>query len=124
ITLTRTGPTVLLRNAEKEREVIGKVSARNGLESFYVNDIPVEVDEFNLFWVNLPVTGQRTPVELKAVDKVSQELIFRFSFYVEDTLQPAQDLRFAANGGYAKLKNDIGLGNYYALVIGNQDYQY
>ncbi len=124
ITLTRTGPTVLLRNAEKEREIIGKVSARNGLESFYVNDVPIEVDEFNLFWVNLPVTGKRTPVELKAVDKISQELVFRFNFYVEDELRPAQDLRLTATGGYAKLKAEIGVGNYHALVIGNQDYQY
>jgi hypothetical protein len=81
ITLTRSGPTVLLRNAVTEREVIGKVTSPNGLKSFLVNNQPVEVDDYNLFFVTVPIKTQINPVALLATDRAENSVNF-FFFHV------------------------------------------
>ena len=83
ISITRSGPTALLRSASATQEIIGKVESGVGVQSFTVNGSPVELDEFNLFFVDVPITGQKTQVKLEAKDIEAQQVGFEFAMFLE-----------------------------------------
>ena len=121
ISLTRSGPSALLRSAVSEREIIGKVEAPAGVSSFVVNGAPVELDEFNLFFLNVPIEKKRTFVSMSAMDQLKQEVDFDFSLFVESSVDiPSVDKQLSA--GPAQNISAEGFGKFYALVIGNNDY--
>ncbi|AZZ93141.1 hypothetical protein EUZ85_21430 [Hahella sp. KA22] len=125
ISLTRSGPTVLLRNAVSEKEIIGKVDSPAGLKSFTVNGKRVDVDEFNLFFIKVPVQGRKTDVAMNATDKVDQRVGFGFSMFLDQAANQSrtQKIEFDASSQSPKF-DGVSFGRYYALVIGNRDYAY
>ena len=82
ISLTRSGPSALLRNAVSEREIIGKVDAPAGISEFVVNGEPVKLDEFNLFFLNVPIQSKRTYISMNALDKLERSVGFDFSLFL------------------------------------------
>ncbi|WP_157497043.1 caspase family protein [Hahella ganghwensis] len=124
ISLTRSGPTALLRSAVSTKEVIGKVESSIGVRNFSVNGQPVELDEYNLFFVSIPVTGSRTNVSLRAEDIEEQQVGFEFTMFLDQNA-PVKSKRISFNAATQAPEFDgVSFGRYYALVIGNQDYQH
>ncbi len=125
ISLTRSGPTALLRSALSTKEVIGKVDSSIGVRSFSVNGLPVELDEYNLFFVSVPVTGSRTNVKLQAQDVEDQQVGFEFTMFLDQAAAAAKSEHFSFDAGTKSPQFDgVSFGRYYALVIGNQDYKH
>lgn len=121
MTLMRGLPSIPVENAVKEKEIVGKIKAPQGLKSFKVNGVAQTVDEYNLFWVTVPVDGKKANVKLEAIDKNNQVVTFNFTVLPE---QLAPDARPKTTTQTAKaVPSDLQLGNYYALVIGNNDYK-
>ena len=121
ISLTRSGPTALLRNAVSEREIIGKVDAPAGISEFVVNGESVKLDEFNLFFLNVPIQSKRTYISMNALDKLEQSVGFDFTLFLEsvpESVATTQHFNAQAATNIAPEK----YGKFYALVIGNNDY--
>ncbi|HAU13619.1 MAG: hypothetical protein CMK83_15650 [Pseudomonadales bacterium] len=120
MTLMRGLPTIPVKASLRQKEIVGKIKAPNGLKSFKVNGREQTIDEYNLFWVNVPIDGDRKTVKLEAIDTNNNRVAFNFSVVpdqsavvssVPDTAQPLA------------VKSGLNLGNYHALVIGNNDYR-
>ena len=123
VTLTRSGAyTADVRNDLKARDVVGKVEAPAGVKEFSVNEQPVQVDQNGLFKVSVPMKSEpRTPVSLVVIDKLGRRVSLDIDLF----------RRLANNGSAGTDKADgkddfphiKGLGEYFALVIGNSRYQ-
>lgn len=92
-------------------EVVGKVMAPAGLFSLTVNDRPEAVDTGNLFKTEVPVEDTEEEITIVAVDRQGRRTAFSF------VVRPQADKK---RGGAALAVN---AGQYYALLIGNNDYQ-
>ncbi|NPU95472.1 MAG: hypothetical protein HPY82_26560 [Gammaproteobacteria bacterium] len=121
MTLMRGLPSVPVEDAVKEKEIVGKIKAPQGLKSFKVNGVEQTVDEYNLFWVNVPVDGKKANVKLEAIDKNNQVVTFNFTV-IPDQLAPEARPKTSTQTAKA-VPSDLKLGNYYALIIGNNDYK-
>ena len=117
--VTRGLPTVKLRSAVKQQEIIGKVLAPAGLHSLKINDVVYELDKHNLFWVDVPIVSANTPVKIVAIDKEGRRVATDFSFIAE---QFASLNTSATKIKTREYKTKVSLGRYYALVIGNNKY--
>ena len=121
ISLTRGRPTVLLRNAVSEREIIGKVKAPAGVSQFVVNGETVKLDEFNLFFLNVPIKSKQTHISMNAMDRAEQSVGFDFTLFLDlvDSALPnnSQSSTFTSTS----ISSDK-YGKFYALVIGNNEY--
>jgi uncharacterized caspase-like protein/flagellar biosynthesis regulator FlaF len=115
MTMTRGVRGVTLAAEEKTRDLVGKIAAPAGVKSFFVNGEPGSIDEYNLFWVSLPIKKQVTPVELVAIDKNNREIKMAFSIFA-DKKAPAAAPQVQGD--------DLKLGSYHALIIGNNNYQH
>jgi len=115
MTMTRGVRGVTLAPEEKTRDLVGKIAAPAGIKSFFVNGEPGSIDEYNLFWVTLPIKKEVTPVELIAIDNNNREIKMAFSLFAEK--KPVASA--------APVKGDgLNLGSYHALIIGNNNYQH
>lgn len=121
ISLTRSGPTVLLRSAVSEREIIGKVKAPAGVSQFVVNGETVKLDEFNLFFLNVPIKSKQTHISMNAMDRAEQTVGFDFTMFLDlvdsSNVSDTQILPFSGNSISSEK-----YGKFYALVIGNNEY--
>lgn len=122
MSLMRGIPTVTLRTGTTKKEIVGKIKAPAGLSSLKINGQPQPVDDYSLFWVDVPVKGVRTPVKIEAVDKKGKSIAFDFSLVTEEQKleKSVKQVQAAALNAGA----NTSLGNYHALVIGNNTYQY
>ncbi len=98
------------------RPVIGRVTAPAGLVSLTANGAAQQVDREGFFTSNVTLGSGRTRVTLVAVDRQSKRATIEF--FLEQGPQ-------AVRGSSAVNANaqDLSLGNYHALLIGNQKYQ-
>jgi len=85
-----------------------------------VNGVEQTVDEYNLFWVTVPVDGKKANVKLEAVDKNGQVVAFNFTVLPEQ-LAPEARPKPTTQTAQA-VPSDLQLGTYHALIIGNNDY--
>ena len=102
------------------RVIIGRVTSGVGLLSFIVNDAEQTVDENGLFRARVEVGDGPTPVTVVAIDKLGKRTVIEF------------DLKPPAASAAAKTTEPASLtsislprelfGNYFALIIGNNDY--
>ncbi|OUS30334.1 hypothetical protein A9Q99_06815 [Gammaproteobacteria bacterium 45_16_T64] len=120
--LMRGIPTIRLRSGTKEKEIVGKIKAPEGLKNFKVNGRATQVDDYSLFWVNVPVKSVRTTVKLEATDKKGRVVSFDFSLVTakKQLASSTQESRSAP----LRTNKDLDLGKYHALVIGNNRYAY
>ncbi len=135
MTLTRGRPTVRLRSAISEKEIIGKVVAPAGLASLKINEQPQEIDQYNLFWAKIPIVRVENPVEIVAIDKKGRRVSVDFALLSglnadrpehrprrNDVTESSSAETFKAN--LKQAREALSLGRYYALVIGNNKYQH
>ncbi len=119
IILTRSTPSVHLRDWFSEREVIGKVSAPAGLLSFRVNGHNTQIGSNNLFRVNVPLKKEQNPVNIVAIDKQGRRVAVSFSIFNPDEAASKPAIRESS-----QQSGRLQLGSYHALVIGNNNYSY
>lgn|GEM_PF-154924 len=123
VVLTRSRAAVRVHRIHGERQVVGKVMAPAGLMSLSVNGKSQQVMENNLFRTSVALQGDPTPVDVVVVDKKGRRAAVSFSFIGQDkrpqSLQKPAPVQTASVAG-----GDIALGDYYALIIGNNNYQH
>lgn len=122
MSLMRGIPTVTLRTGTTKKEIVGKIKAPAGLTSLKINGQTQPVDDYSLFWVEVPVKGIRTPVKIEAIDKKGKSIAFDFSLVTEE--QKLEKSVKQVQAAALKAGANTELGNYHALVIGNNTYQY
>lgn len=114
VTLTRGMATAMLEPARRSKEIVGRIVAPAGVERFTVNGREYPLDEFNLFWADVELKGDITPVELGVQDRRQREINYQFMIQSPREGGDAQLQRVSTEG--------LSLGNYHALVIGNNRY--
>jgi len=120
IVLTRGGKTAMLKPVINTQEIIGKISAPEGLRRLSINGKSHKVDKHDLFWATVPIDKQETPVVIRAEDTQGQKISLSFSLFSKRNIRNNPNLKSAKN----QLGKNFKLGNYYAVVIGNNNYDY
>ena len=115
--VTRGTAEIKLRGVVLTRELVGRVTAPAGLLSFSVNDQAATVDGNGLFKTQIRMAKGPTPVRMVAVDKRGRNTMLDVNLLPEDALE------VRAKPGLSGTKAGE-FGQYYALVIGNQQYQH
>jgi Caspase domain/Sel1 repeat len=118
IVLTRDTATVRVRSGLATRPVVGRVTAAAGLYSFTTNDVPQELDADGFFKTNVDLSAGKTRVTMVAVDKQGKRALLEFFLEPDATTKKPEAVAPPRLSGQS-----LGLGKYYALVIGNQKYQ-
>ena len=122
--LVRGTPTVTLRSVVKQRDIIGKVTASNDLLSFMVNDRKSDIDEQGLFQTTVNLVETETPVHVVAIDRNGARASLDFILSLGKAMELNQ--RKSDNTTQIKMQNPwrtLNFGQYYALVIGNNNYK-
>lgn len=124
VVLVRSMPTVKLLSRDGERQVVGKVMAPAGIVSLSVNGKPVELANNNLFRASIPIDTAPKPVNVVVVDSQGRRAAVAFTF-VADAVEEGKPTAQVAVAGKSKTSKKVRqkLGDYYALIIGNNDYQ-
>ena len=115
--LTRNTATVKVRSDIAVRPIVGRVTAVAGLVSFTANDVPQELDADGFFKTNVEIGTGKTRVTMIAVDRQAKAATLEFF------LEPDAATVKAAAVPPRRPGPSLGLGKYYAIVIGNQIYQ-
>ena len=116
IVVTRDTALVKVRSGLKSRPVVGRVIAPAGLLSLTANDAAQTVDADGLFNISVPLGEGKTRVTMIAIDRQSKRAMLEFFLEPEAAAAaPGAPVRQPPPG--------MNLGNYYALLIGNQKYQ-
>ena len=114
----RSGGKVMIpvKRGLKKRTIIGRVDAPAGLYALTLNGARIKADPEGLFETDILVAGDRTPVNLVAIDRRGRRSTLSFEMVVQRSGKiTARKL--------IPLKPDE-VGRFYALVIGNQHYKY
>jgi TPR repeat protein len=125
VVLVRSMPTVTLLGNDGEREIVGRVNAPGGILSLTINGQSTDFEDNNLFRSRITIDQQPKPVEVVVVDKQGQRAKVAFTFVEPATRQGAAAATVSpakppANPPPARLE----LGDYYALIVGNNNYQH
>jgi len=115
INATRGVPRADLAPARKTKEIVGKVDAPAGIKRFTVNGGIQPIDQFNLFWATVTLTGDVTPVKLAIMDRKDREVKYEFLIHSPRGEKAEAAPPLSADG--------LQLGKFYALIIGNNDYK-
>ncbi|MDA9981929.1 caspase family protein [Gammaproteobacteria bacterium] len=96
-----------------ERVIVGQVSAASGLISFSVNGRPVTPNQKGIFRASVPITREKTQIQLVAIDQNGQKATRDFWMM---TLNP-DDPESAP-----LINKQEQFGKYHALLIGINEY--
>jgi TPR repeat protein len=122
VSLTRGALPAVKTRSGMDRAIVGRVTAPAGILTFQVNNHDEKLDEYGLFRTQVPVTRANTPVNVVAIDKQGMRAKLEFVFVPEQeatTPAPAAPSRQETAG---PLLPPSEFGSYYALVIGNNNY--
>jgi len=120
VTVTRGIPSIQFTLGEASKRLVGRVDTKAGLNKVLLNDKPLEVDSEGRFQTDVRLQDKETLIRIVATDKKnhSSDLSVRL-FAAESAEQPS----FAGTTtGDVQRAGDIQFGNFYALIIGNNDY--
>jgi Caspase domain/Sel1 repeat len=114
IVLTR-NTAIPVRGDVPARDLVGRVTAPAGLFALTVNDQPIAADDQGLFRTRVALSHGSTPVTIVAIDRTGKRAQLDFALLMDvPPTAPARPTR-------AIIGSDFG--KYYALVIGNENYQ-
>jgi len=120
--LTRGAPSYQLRSISPRKKIIGKVSIARKLQSLTINGQLTEVDKEGIFQSHIDIRNELNPVEIIATYKKGKLGTLSFNLLAKDLGFQAVDKNRPAIAT-AKTYPSINFGRFYALIIGNQDYQ-
>lgn len=120
VTVTRGIPSIQFGQGESSKRLVGKIAATTGLTRLLLNDKPVKVDANGRFESEISLQGNETLVRLVATDKRNQSSDLSLRLLASGT---AETESFpSSNGSDFKRSGDIQFGNFYAIIIGNNEY--
>ena len=125
VVLVRSMPTVKLLSRGGEQQLVGKILAPAGILSLSVNGKAVTLDNNQLFHTNIPLDIAPKSVNVVVVDKQGRRAAVAFTYVeelAESQARPQQTISKPLSKKAARKKR-VKLGDYYALIIGNNDYQ-
>ena len=124
LTVTRgaSKPAASVLPAQNGMDVVGRVVAPAGLSTLSVNDQAVTADARGNFTAHVGVSGDGTAVRVAALDRHGEKAVLDFM------LLPAPGGASGSPGALRAqvvntLPRGVQLGKFYALVIGNDNYQ-
>ncbi len=113
-------PVVRVRGTQLSRDLVGKITAPAGLASLMVNDKPESFDENGLFKAAINLASGNALVKIIAIDKQGQRATAELNVVKQEAPVTQEPLLATP----LTLKMDTNFpGNYYALIIANQNYQ-
>jgi len=120
-TRSTTPPIVTLRSIGNTRKVIGRVTAPAGLLSLQINtqDQSKTINKFGVFQAEVSIAASKTPVTITAIDRQGKRAEVSFVFKTTPTTPSSQPI---IDVPQASPIPSLPYGNYYALVIGNNNY--
>ena len=101
--------------------VVGRVGTVDGLKSLTINGREESLDNSNLFKTEIPLKKPEERVRIVAIDRGGRKSTLEFLILDRSKRQVAIDADRGDTVGHHLPK--IPLGNYHALVIGNNDYR-
>ena len=119
--LTRGIPSYQLRSVSRSKKIIGKVSAMKGLQSLTVNGQSTQVDSRGLFQTHVDINNELNPVEIIATYKKGSPSLLKFNLLAKGSASLSSD-QTPPSRVSANTYPSVNFGRFYALVIGNQDY--
>lgn len=120
VTVTRGIPSIQFALGEASKRLVGRISTKEGVSKVLLNNQPLEVDAEGRFQTEVALKDPETVVHIVATDKRNQtsDLSLRL-LAAENGEQPS----YASSATLDSRKvGDIQFGNFYALIIGNNDY--
>jgi len=120
--MTRGMPSYQLRSITPSKKVIGKVLETNDLQSLIINGQLASVDKEGVFQALIDIKSELNPVEIIATYKNGAPSLLSFNLLAKDLALVSVD-RNPPSVAIAKTYPSINFGRFYALIIGNQDYQ-
>jgi len=115
-------PAASVPSARKGIDVVGRVQSPAGLTSLQLNGHTVTVDASGLFRTHVDMTNQDTSVRVAAQDKAGAEATLDFVL-IPAPVGSVAGSASSATPDIASLPRGVHLGEYYALVIGNDSYK-
>lgn len=121
--LTRGKPTVTLRSVVSQCEIIGKIIAPAGLLSLSINDKKNAINERGVFKTDIKMLGNKTPVQVVAVDNNGAKSSLSFVLSMEGAIKRSKNTQTTNDVKSEKNWESLNFGKYHALIIANNDYQ-
>lgn len=120
VAVTRSGePSVRVRAGSKARVISGRIDAPAGLRNATINGKSITPDSAGLFNSAITVTEAEKRVVIQVRDKLGKQAEFSFMLIPErNQVKPVVDKK-----QMSRVTGSIDFGRYYALVIGNDEYQ-
>jgi hypothetical protein len=118
---TRGKTTALVRGAPGPHEVLGRVSAPQGIAQVTVNGTPVALGKNGAFKAQINVPADGTNVQVAAVDKRGARGTLEFTLLTQGGAAVAAAP--GGTGGVGAVPSGVNLGRNYAVIIGNNSYQ-
>jgi hypothetical protein len=121
VAITRSGePRVRVRAGSKARIISGRIDAPAGLSRASINGTPLSPDSAGLFNTAISVTEGEKRVVIQVNDKLGKQAEFSFMLIPEQRQLKAE----VDTSQVSRVAGSIDFGRYYALVIGNDEYQH
>jgi uncharacterized caspase-like protein/predicted nucleic acid-binding Zn-ribbon protein len=122
LALMRSKPTAMIPPPTKTVNVIGRVSPAKDLLSFSINGQKQSLDANGLFQTSQSVNNPNTTINVVAVDKLGKRAALDFLLVPKQKQATASEKTPEASKGSSAGK-DVDFGKYYALVVGNNNYE-
>lgn len=120
-------PSIKTRS-NQSRAIVGRVIAPTGINQLLLNNQSLNVDAQGLFRGEIQVASNSQPVEIVAIDNKGKTGSLRIILVPDSTEAGAQEEtpQIAASSAVtvSAIQQQVDFGNFYALIIGNQDYKH
>jgi hypothetical protein len=120
LTATRGRPAAMLRRAPGPQDLVGKISAPQGVKSITINGAPTPLAGDGVFRSSVDVVAGGTLVQIAAVDTRGTQAQLDFMMIPQGGGSTVAEAPAPAAGG---VPAGVSLGKFHALVIGNNSYQ-
>ena len=121
LTATRGRPAAMLRRRPGTQDLVGRVSAPQGVQAIAVNGQSVPLGADGVFRTSVEVAPAGTLVAITATDRQGKEAALEFMMIPQADGAAVASMPAASPAG--TVPRDVSLGRFHALVIGNNSYQ-
>jgi len=120
VTVTRGIPSIQFALGEASKHLVGRITTKAGLSKVLMNDQPLKVDANGEFQTDIALKDSETLVRIVATDKQNQTS--NFSLRLLAAASGEQPGYASTNTTDVRRTGNIQFGQFYALIIGNNDY--
>ncbi len=111
-------PTITMRSVVNQKQITGKIISDNEVFLLSMNDQNIPIMENGLFKNNIMLLEEKTPVNISVVDNKGNKASIDFIISAKKS-----NKKLSAINKEKDLIKSIDFGQYYALIIGNNEYE-